>query len=106
MQAKKLNDKMLQYILAKCGCEMLMGNEADALKDHILALEAELEELQRIQKYAQSVVDDVIREHVGSTIKMREPDGSPCWGGRSCLLHLIDLCAAFREANPKETCHE
>jgi len=68
----------------------------------IAAMEAEIADLKRIQKYAQSL-EDVVREHVGKTIKEREADGSPCWGGKSPMLHLIELCKGNSDAAEQET---
>ena len=89
MQAKKLNDKMLQYILAKCGCEMLTGSEAVALKDHILALEAELGQWPKCQH-------GMVMKYDGD--KMSAPGCSACAPMR-CVVNPDAALAAFREAN-------
>ena len=101
MQAKKLNDKMLQYILAKCGCEMLTGSEAVALKDHILALEAELGKWPKCRHGSNLWLFAVghVKPYSVSTLR------NCCSSGASSDTANAAI-AAFREANPKETCHE
>jgi hypothetical protein len=52
-----------------------------------MALRAERDDFQHLAKHYSDLMD----KHVGRT-RPADDDGSPCWGGRSAALWLIDVC--------------
>lgn len=74
---------------------MKLLNDIEALTAEVARLESVMAERDRFQKLAE-FYESHIREQIGKTIIEREPDGSPCWGGKAATLHLIRVCDDYK----------